>query len=208
MAKRRSATHSDGRRAPSASASSRSARAPRPKPQGPQAKAKAPGPAGKTGGPAVSRVKAAARPAKAAQSARRGKRPDEVAGGGSRPSPAVPSSLDLNRRPSAARTGRAELEERYRNHHETDPGMTAGDIDADWEAAYSVGDEAPGGDNPTPGQTVVADVGHALGVDYEDQEELKGAEKIEDRDRHRWELDPASAEDYRERTKGGRTKKR
>jgi len=34
---------------------------------------------------------------------------------------------------------------------------TAGDVDAGWEAAYSVGDEAPGGDNPTPGQTVVED---------------------------------------------------
>src|SRR5512140_33979 len=67
------------------------------------------------------------------------------------PSPAVPSSLDLDRnRPSAARSGRAELLERVRAHHETAPELTAGDIDADWESAYSVGDEAPGGDNPTP----------------------------------------------------------
>ena len=35
----------------------------------------------------------------------------------------------------------------------------------------------------------------------EDAEELKGSEKITERDRHRWEYDPASAEDYRDRNK-------
>jgi hypothetical protein len=78
--------------------------------------------------------------------------------------------------------------------------MTGGDIDADWESASSVGDEAPGGDNPTPGQQVVDDIGKALGVEYQAGEELQAAEKITRRDRHRWELDPASSEDYRDRT--------
>jgi hypothetical protein len=119
------------------------------------------------------------------------------------PSPPVPSSLGMDPRPSAARSGRAGLEERRRAHHETGPAMTAGDIDADWESAYSVGDEAPGGDNPTPGQTVVEDIGRALGVEYRDGEELQAADKIQSRDRHRWELDPGSAEDYAERTRGG-----
>jgi hypothetical protein len=32
-------------------------------------------------------------------------------------------------------------------------------------------------------------------------EELKGAEKVSKRDRHRWELDPASSEDYPDRRK-------
>jgi hypothetical protein len=123
-------------------------------------------------------------------------------------SSALPSSLDFDQRPSAARSGRAGLEERYREHHETSPGLTAGDEDADWVSAYSVGDEAPGGDNPTPGQNIVEDVGHALGVDYADGEELKAADKVGNRDRQRWELDPASSEDYPERTKGGRGLKR
>ena len=35
------------------------------------------------------------------------------------------------------------------------PALTAGDVDADWEAAYNTGDEAPGGDMPTPDQAVV-----------------------------------------------------
>ena len=40
------------------------------------------------------------------------------------------------------------------------------------------------------------EIGRAVGVQYEDNEELKGEAKIAERDRNRWELDPASAEDY------------
>jgi hypothetical protein len=113
--------------------------------------------------------------------------------------PGPPSSLDLDRRPSAARTGRHELQESRREHPEVSPELTAGDVDADWEDAYSVGDEAPGGDNPTPDQDRVDDIGKALGVQYEDNEELKASDKITERDRHRWELDPASSDDYKDR---------
>jgi hypothetical protein len=113
--------------------------------------------------------------------------------------PGPPSSLDLDQSPSAARSGRRELEQARREHTETSPVMTAGDVDADWEDAYAVGDEAPGGDNPTPDQDRVDDIGRALGVEYEDNEELKAADKITERDRHRWELDPASSEDYIDR---------
>ena len=113
--------------------------------------------------------------------------------------PTPPSSLDLDRTASAARTGRRELRERFAKHTETSPALTGGDVDADWESAYSVGDEAPGGDNPTPDQDIVDDIGRAVGVQYEDNEELKGEKKISDRDRKRWELDPASSEDYDER---------
>jgi hypothetical protein len=113
--------------------------------------------------------------------------------------PTPPSSLDLDRSASAARSGRRELSEKLHDHTETSPAITGGDIDADWESAYSVGDEAPGGDNPTPDQDIVDDIGKALGVQYEDNEELKGEKKISDRDKKRWELDPASAEDYEDR---------
>ena len=58
---------------------------------------------------------------------------------------------------------------------------------------------APGGDNPTPDQDVVEEIGRALGVQYDDNEELKSADKIAERDRHRWEFDPASSEDYKDR---------
>ena len=91
------------------------------------------------------------------------------------------------------------MRERYDEHTETGPALTGGDVDADWESAYSVGDEAPGGDNPTPDQNIVDEIGGALGVTYQDTEELRATEKIDARDRHRWELDPASSEDFGER---------
>jgi len=114
--------------------------------------------------------------------------------------PTPPSSLDPDRRwPSAARSGRKEMKEALTEHNEVSPEITAGDVDADWEDAYAVGDEAPGGDNPTPDQDRVDDIGKALGVEYEDNEELKASDKIAKRDRKRWELDPASSEDYQDR---------
>jgi hypothetical protein len=113
--------------------------------------------------------------------------------------PSAPSSLDFDRSASAARSGRRELRERYDEHTETSPALTGGDVDADWESAYSVGDEAPGGDNPTPDQDLVDDIGRAVGVEYQDNEELKGEAKISKRDRNRWELDPASSDDWDER---------
>jgi hypothetical protein len=76
--------------------------------------------------------------------------------------PTPPSSLDLDRGPSAARSGRRHLQDAKEDHNETSPVMTSGDVDADWEDAYSVGDEAPGGDNPTPDQDRVEDIGKDL----------------------------------------------
>ena len=112
----------------------------------------------------------------------------------------TPSSLDLDRRGSAVRTGRAEAAQNIREHHGMD-GVTGGDPDVDIEDAYFAGEEAPGGDNPTPDQDIVEDIGKALGVTYNDNEELKGADKLVERDKHRWEMDPASAEDYTEHDK-------
>jgi hypothetical protein len=46
---------------------------------------------------------------------------------------------------------------------------------------------------------VLDDLGLALGLAYEDGEELWFGDKEASRDAHRWELDPASAEDWAER---------
>lgn len=113
--------------------------------------------------------------------------------------PSPPSSLDMDRRGTAARTGRAEMAESRADHASMTPSITGGDVDADVENAYFSGDEAPGGDNPTPDQDIVDDIGRALGVEYQDNEELRASDKVADRDKHRWELDPASSEDYRDR---------
>jgi hypothetical protein len=115
--------------------------------------------------------------------------------------PTPPSTLRYEPKASPAETGHNHYHQKMREHTEGGPALTGGDIDADWNEAYSSGEETPGGDMPTPDQDVVEEIGRALGVEYEDAEELKGAEKIEDRDRHRWEYDPASAEDYRDRNR-------
>jgi len=113
--------------------------------------------------------------------------------------PMPPSSLDLKRRGTAVRTGRAEIAESIREHKGMSTDIAGGDVDVDVEDAYFTGDEAPGGDNSTPDQDIVDDIGKALGVEYQDNEELKAVDKVTERDRKRWELDPASAEDYKER---------
>jgi len=48
----------------------------------------------------------------------------------------------------------------------------------------------------------VDELGDAIGVHYDDFEELRCGDKERDRDRRRWELDPASAEDWLERMRG------
>jgi hypothetical protein len=157
--------------------------------------------------PAPARKKAAAAPRasvrprapKAARGAPKATRLDRVRRTLDETVQMPPSSLNMDRRGSAARTGRAEMAESALNHRGMDPSIAAGDVDVDVEDAYFTGEEAPGGDNPTPDQDVVDDIGKALGVQYEDNEELKAADKVIERDRKRWELDPASAEDYKDR---------
>jgi hypothetical protein len=142
---------------------------------------------------------AASKPKKAATSPAAGKKPNL-----DRPRKTVadihgiPSSLDMNRAASSAKSGRAEMKDRLSKTTGAGPALTSGDVDADWESAEAIGDEAPGGDNPTPDQDVVDDIGRALGVEYEDDEELQGGAEIADRDRNRWELDPSSKDDFEE----------
>lgn len=103
--------------------------------------------------------------------------------------------------PTDIAAGSAKLAQRLRENPNTDPSLSGGDIDAQWEMAESQGDEAATGDMPTPGQNNVAEIGEAIGISYADDETLKVGEKERERDKHRWELDPASSDDYQERNK-------
>ena len=95
-------------------------------------------------------------------------------------------------------SGSGSLNRELREHHSHTPDLTGGDIDADWQGA-DAGEETVGGSAPTPDQDVVDELGEAVGLTYEDNEPLHSTEKVEERDRHRWELDPASSEDYNDR---------
>ena len=99
--------------------------------------------------------------------------------------------------------GSRQLADRLRNNQGTDPTLSGGDIDARWDDAESGGDETVGGSTATPGRNDLDAIGEAVGVTYADGEELRTGEKEERRDRHRWELDPASSEDYVDRTREG-----
>lgn len=108
----------------------------------------------------------------------------------------IPSSLGMASLASAAHSGLEELRDTLRKNNSASPALTAGDVDANWQSAESHGDESPGGDNPTPDQDVVEEIGRALGVEYADDEELQGGAEIAERDVHRWELDPNSKDDF------------
>ena len=72
-----------------------------------------------------------------------------------------------------------------------------GDIDAGLDRD-ATGEEAIGGSSPTPDQDVVDEIGAGAGLTYADNEPLN-PDKVERRDDKRWELDPASSEDYQDR---------
>ncbi len=90
---------------------------------------------------------------------------------------------------------RAERQE----YTETSPELTGGDVDAYWQDADAVGDEAVGGSTSTPDQNVTEELEAAVGLEMADSEFLHTNDILEDRDGDRWELDPKSSEDYQAR---------
>jgi len=97
-------------------------------------------------------------------------------------------------------SGKQELIEKLLDYNASSPVLSGGDIDAAWEDS-DVGEESVGGENPTPDQDIVEEIGRAVGIDYQDNEAIGSEEKLNRRDEHRWELDPASAEDYEQRSR-------
>ncbi|HSS21115.1 MAG TPA: DUF6335 family protein [Pyrinomonadaceae bacterium] len=85
-----------------------------------------------------------------------------------------------------------QLAQRLRNNTAASPRDAGGDLDASWEDVNESGSESVGGDNPTPDQSMVEENANAVGVNFEDNEELDFLDKIEKRDRNRFELDEGS----------------
>ncbi|MBO0720725.1 MAG: hypothetical protein J2P41_07880 [Blastocatellia bacterium] len=97
-------------------------------------------------------------------------------------------------------TRRGLLDELRENSPAETPVVSGGDIDAAWDQSDVSGEETVGGSNPTPDQDIVDELGKAVGLTYQNNEPLDTEEKVSERDRHRWELEPESSEDYEERT--------
>lgn len=77
--------------------------------------------------------------------------------------------------------------------------ITGGDLDDDCYQAEVVGEEAVGGQTPTPDQSVTEELQRAVGISAAEGESVRTAAKLEWRDRHPWGLNPESSEDYQER---------
>lgn len=84
------------------------------------------------------------------------------------------------------------LEQRLRNNTAASPRDAGGDIDAAWEDVNDSGSETVGGDNPTPDQSDVEENAHAMGINFEDNQQLDFDEQINRRDSKRFELDERS----------------
>lgn len=93
---------------------------------------------------------------------------------------------------SSAPKAPSELEERLEVNRAASPRDSGGDIDASWEEVNTSGAESVFGHNPTPDQSDVEDNAHAMGIDFADNEPLDFVEKLEKRDRKRFELDEGS----------------
>ncbi len=87
------------------------------------------------------------------------------------------------------------LAQRLRNNTASSPLTSGGDPDATWEDVNDSGEESVSGDNPTPDQSDVEENAHAIGVNFEDNQELDILDQIERRDRDRYELDERSKAD-------------
>jgi hypothetical protein len=98
---------------------------------------------------------------------------------------------EISRAPKDA----VSLAQRLRNNTAASPKDAGGDLDASWEDVNDSGSESVAGDNPTPDQSMVEENANALGVNFEDNEELDFLEKIERRDRDRYELNESSKTD-------------
>jgi len=83
--------------------------------------------------------------------------------------------------------------------NEPDYTLTGGDVDANYEDAETVGEEAVGGTVATPDQNVVEELAAAVGIETDDRVFLRTNDMLEERDDRRWELDPMSSEDYQQR---------
>ncbi|MGH2537354.1 MAG: DUF6335 family protein [Candidatus Promineifilaceae bacterium] len=90
--------------------------------------------------------------------------------------------------------GGGRLREKLRQHHAETPQLSADDIDAAWEQA-DVGQETVGGSAHTPDQDQVDELGEAAGITYADDEPLETRDRLAERDRRRWELEPGSADE-------------
>jgi hypothetical protein len=94
-----------------------------------------------------------------------------------------------------AEMGRKLVEREFEKYHSVSPELSAGDVDARWQEAEDSGAETPGGHVATPDQDNVDEIGRAVGMEFQDNQELSAPEEaLSRRDRRRWEMDKRSTD--------------
>lgn len=93
-------------------------------------------------------------------------------------------------------TGLGHVVRELRMSHLDNGNLSGGDPDDDWYQAEVVGEEAVGGQNPTPDQNVTEGLLRSMGIPSIDGQPVETARILTNRDLRRWELDPDSAEDH------------
>lgn len=92
--------------------------------------------------------------------------------------------------------GSNQIQREQQEYHSVNPGLTGGDVDANWQGAESTGEETPGGHAPTPDQDEVDEIRRAYGMEIPDNQELHTHDEIlAKRDANRWELDKRSTDE-------------
>jgi hypothetical protein len=107
------------------------------------------------------------------------------------------NALDSERAPEEvlAEMGRRLAAREFKNGYAVNAEITAGDVDANWQEAEETGAESPGGHVATPDQDNVDEIGRAVGMEFQDNQELYAPEEmLSRRDRRRWELNKRSAD--------------
>jgi hypothetical protein len=103
--------------------------------------------------------------------------------------------------PPGMNIGGRTMQRRQQNYTAASPELSGGDVDAAW-TMHMEGEEMVGGTVSTPDQDIVDDLGVAMGTEMRDREDFYGNDKYSQRDAKRWDLDPASSEDYSDRREG------
>lgn len=94
---------------------------------------------------------------------------------------------EIRRAPQAQNEFRQKVE-----NSSMSPELTGGDLDADFQEANDDGAETFIGHNPTPDQSDVEANAQAMGFQFQDNQEIDLLDKMQRRDRDRFELDEDS----------------
>ncbi len=97
--------------------------------------------------------------------------------------------------------------DRWRYYRSQAGQSSARDPNDAWDT-FESGEDSKNHNALTADGDLLDEFGNAVGLHYEYNESLHLTDKVESRDDERWELDPASSEDYQKRARQGRTSRK